>query len=242
MSEPLDSYVEAYDKNFAYAFDNELMLNWYPQRIIERLPSTARLLELGVGHGYTTKRFAEHFARTVVVDGSAAVIARFRHEFPECPAQIVESYFETFETDERFDVIVMGFVLEHVENPELVLRHFSRYLAPGGRCFIAVPNVESMHRRLGQLAGLLDDVMSLGPGDLALGHLRQYSKASLTAQLKSAGYEVQEMEGIFLKPFTTQQLQALSLPESVIKALCQLGVAYPELSCALLAEVVPSRL
>lgn len=238
MSHALDSFVGAYDKTFAYAFDNELMLNWYPQRIIERVPTEARMLELGVGHGYTTTRFAQHFARTVVVDGSAAVIARFQREFPDCTARVVESYFETFDTNERFDVIVMGFVLEHVEHPDVVLRHFAQFLAPGGRCFVAVPNGESMHRRLGQLAGLLDDVMKLGEGDLALGHLRQYSKDTLVAQLEAAGYEVRGMEGIFLKPFTTQQLQTLALPESITTALCQLGVAYPELSCALLAEAV----
>lgn len=238
MSQSLDQFVGAYGQSFAYAFDNEIMLNWYPQRIIERVPAQARVLELGVGHGYTTARFSKHFARTVVVDGSAAVISRFQDEFPDCTAEVVESYFEHFDTEERFDVIVMGFVLEHVENPDLVLRHFARYLAPGGRCFVAVPNGESMHRRLGHLAGLLDDVMSLGKGDLALGHLRQYSKASLVEQLKAAGYDVRAMEGIFLKPFTTQQLQSLALPESITNALCQLGVDYPELSCALLAEAV----
>ncbi|WP_061952647.1 class I SAM-dependent methyltransferase [Cupriavidus pauculus] len=238
MSQALDAFVSAYDRSFAYAYDNEIMLNWYPKRIIERVPAQGRLLELGIGHGFTTARFAQHFSHTMVVDGSAAVVARFRAEFPDCSAEVVEGYFEQFDTDEQFDVIVMGFVLEHVEDPDLVLRHFARFLAPGGRCFVAVPNGESMHRRLGHLAGLLDDVMSLGHGDVALGHLRQYSKDTLVAQLEAAGYAVRGVEGIFLKPFTTQQLQSLALPESITQALCELGISYPELSCALLAEAV----
>ncbi len=235
-SNQLDSFISAYGDGFAYSFDNDLMLNWYPTRIIEKVPASSKVLELGVGHGFTTLRFAKNFARTVVVDGSAAVIEKFRRENPECNAEIIESFFETFETEERFDVIVMGFVLEHVEDPEAVLQHFKKFLAPGGRCFIAVPNGQSMHRQLGHFAGLLDDMMSLGKGDLELGHLRQYSKATLIAQLNDSGYLVSYVEGIFLKPFTTNQLKQLDLSPAITTALCQLGVDYPELSCGLLAE------
>ncbi|SDC22303.1 Methyltransferase domain-containing protein [Cupriavidus sp. YR651] len=236
MADQLDSFISAYGEGFAYSFDNDILLNWYPRRIIERTALSASVLELGVGHGYSTQRFARHFSRTVVVDGSAAIIEKFRSEHPDCAAQIVESYFESFQTDERFDVIVMGFVLEHVADPDLILRRFKRFLAPGGRCFVAVPNGESMHRQLGHLAGLLDDMMSLGQGDIELGHLRQYSKSTLHEQLEAAGYSVRSIEGIFLKPFTTAQLQALELSPAITQALCQLGVNYPELSCALLAE------
>ncbi|QAA94684.1 class I SAM-dependent methyltransferase [Pollutimonas thiosulfatoxidans] len=236
MSDHLDTYIGAYKDTFAYSFDNNLLLNWYPKRIIDRVVPEAHVLELGVGHGFTTLRFAQHFARTVVVDGSAAVIEKFRQEHPTCRATIVESYFEDFNTDERFDVIVMGFILEHVNYPALILERFKRFLAPGGRVFVGVPNGESMHRRLGHSAGLLDDMMSLGQGDLELGHKRLYSKATLHAQLSDAGYDVCAMEGIFLKPFTTVQLQKLELSSAITDALCQLGVHYPELSCGLLAE------
>ncbi|WP_420993386.1 methyltransferase domain-containing protein [Cupriavidus sp. 30B13] len=239
MTNRLDSFIEAYGERFAYSFDNDLILNWYPKRILDKVPASARVLELGVGHGYTTLRFARYFARTLVVDGSAAVIEKFRAEHPECTAEIVESYFESFETEERFDVIVMGFVLEHVVDPALVLRHFKRFLVPGGRCFVAVPNGESMHRRLGHSAGLLADMMALGQGDRELGHLRQYSKASLLDLLEKAGYHICAIEGIFLKPFTTAQLLQLDLSPAITDALCQLAIGYPELSCALLAEAEP---
>ena len=31
MSQRLDSYVGAYGADFAYTFDNAIMLNWYPK-------------------------------------------------------------------------------------------------------------------------------------------------------------------------------------------------------------------
>ncbi len=233
----LDNFVNAYGAEFNYAFDNNIMLNWYPKRIMQLCPSKGRLLELGIGHGFTTNRFSQHFSRHVVIDGSTSVIEQFRNQFPDCKADVVQSYFEDFHTDERFDVIVMGFVLEHVTNPQLVLQHFKQFLAPKGRCFIAVPNGKSLHRRFGHAAGMLDDLMKLGECDLELGHLRQYSVETLTNEIQLADYHVVRQEGIFLKPLTTSQLQLLQLDENIIKAMCTVGVDYPDLSCALLFEV-----
>src|SRR6267378_5546257 len=71
------------------------------------------VLELGLGHGFTTNIFSSHFDRHVVLEGSPAVIQNFKEKFPECRAKIVETHFEEFDTEEKFDVIVMGFVLEH---------------------------------------------------------------------------------------------------------------------------------
>ena len=238
MNNRLDTFIGAYGDGFDYAFDNQVVLNWYPRRIIDLCPAQGAMLELGLGHGLTTDRFSRHFARHLVLDGSRSVIEQFRAQFPDSRADVRETYFEDFDTDERFDVIVMGFVLEHVDDPLAILRAFRRFLRPGGRCFVAVPNAESLHRRLGQAAGFLDDLMTLGKGDLALGHVRLYSTDTLHRALREAGYEPVRTEGIFLKPFTTAQLQALRLDPGILEAMCKVGIAYPELSCSLLAEAV----
>lgn len=41
---------------------------------------------------------------------------------------------------ERFDVVFIGDVMEHVDNPSALLRFAGRHLAPGGRIFAATPN------------------------------------------------------------------------------------------------------
>lgn len=242
MSNHLDTFLPAYSDSFGYAFDNNIMLNWYPQRIMALCTEEQSLLELGIGHGFTTNRFSQFFREHTVIDGSASVIAQFKNQYPDNTAEIVESYFETFDTDKRFDLIVMGFVLEHVDNPQAVLQRFKHFLAPGGRCFVLVPNGESLHRRFGHAAGLLGDMMALGSGDLELGHLRSYSLQTLTAELETAGLQVVRKEGLFLKPFTTGQLKDLDLSADVITAMCTVGINYPELSCAMMLEatVAPS--
>lgn len=237
MTNRLDSYLSAYGEGFGFAFDNSIMLNWYPERIMRRCKSADSLLELGIGHGYTTQRFSQFFSRHVVVDGSASVIEQFNQQFPDCSASVIESYFENYSPDEKFDIIVLGFILEHVADPEAILQRFKQFLAPGGRCFVAVPNGESLHRRFGHAAGLLDDMMALGAGDLELGHERLYSVTSLSAELENCGYSVLRKEGIFLKPMTTNQLLSLQLTPEIIQAMCEVGIGYPELSCGLLFEV-----
>jgi len=237
VSNTLDKHVAAYQGDNQYDFDNEILLTWYPERVLHHTREARSLLELGLGHGYATEIFSRRFERHVVLEGSPAVISNFRDKHLDCRAELVETYFESFATDERFDVIVMGFILEHVDDPLLILRRFRKFLAPGGRMFLAVPNAEVLNRRLGHLAGLLEDITELSENDQLLGHKRYYTVASLNADVAQAGFRVDRLEGIYLKPFTTRQIVSLQLERKVIGAMCSIGVDYPELSCGLLAEI-----
>lgn len=241
MSQRLDSYVGAYGADFAYTFDNAIMLNWYPKRIMALSKKEDRVLELGIGHGFTSNLFAQFYSQYSVIDGSESVIAKFRQQFPSSRAQIVHGFFEEYDTTEKFDVIVMGFVLEHVDSPQQILRHFREFLAPGGRCFVAVPNAESLHRRFGHEAGLLPDMSALGDADKAFGHMRLYTVATLARELEECGYRVVAKEGIFLKPFTTRQVASLDLSAEILEGMCKVGVGYPELSNGLLFEAELQR-
>ncbi len=237
MTNILDEHVAAYQGDNLYDFDNEILLTWYPQRVLYHADASTSLLELGLGHGYATDIFSRHFERHVVLEGSRAVMDHFCEKRPDCRAEIVETWFESFSTAERFDLIVMGFILEHVNDPVLILRRFREFLAPGGRIFLAVPNAEVLNRRLGQLAGLLDDVTSLSENDLLLGHKRFYTVDTLRSDIAQAGCHVDRLEGIYLKPFTTRQIVSLQLDRKIMEALCTVGIDYPELCCGLLAEI-----
>ena len=238
MKNDLDQFVKAYEGDIQYDFDNLILLNWYPKRILNFVESSNSLLELGLGHGYSTNLFANYFRSHIVLDGSKAVIENFTQKYPNCKAKIIETYFEEFDTDERFDVIVMGFILEHVDDPLQIMRKYKKFLKPGGKLYIAVPNAESLNRRLGNLAGDLIDIKELSKHDFILGHQRYYSEKSLKEDIKLAGLKVCKMEGIFLKPLASSQIQSLQLKDKYIDALCKLGINYPELSCGLLAETI----
>lgn len=237
MKNQLDNHVAAYEGQNLYDFDNNILLNWYANRIIQLTGGKGSLLELGLGHGFTTLAFSQHFTRHVVLDGSAAVIEHFRKQHPECKAEIIQTYFEDFQSDEQFDVVVLGFILEHVDDPILVMKHYRKFVKPGGSLYISVPNAEVLNRRLGYAAGLLSDMQLLSENDKMLGHQRYYTVKSLTADVISAGYTVENMEGIYLKPMSTSQLVSLNLDPKIIDALCVVGKDYPELCCGIMAKI-----
>jgi SAM-dependent methyltransferase len=238
-NDQLDVHVAAYQGKNIYDFDNEILLTWYPKRIAQVIKDPRSVLDLGLGHGFATEIFSDGCGRHVVLEGSPAVIQNFKLKFPDNRSEVIETYFEDFETDEKFDLIVMGFILEHVDDPLLILNHFRKFLTPPGKLFVAVPNAEVMNRRLGNLAGLLPDMETLSENDLLLGHKRYFTVGSLTKLVSDAGYKIEKMEGVYLKPFTTRQILSLNLADDIIQALCEVGIEYPELSCAILAQLTP---
>lgn len=131
----------------------------------------------------------------------------------------------------------MGFILEHVDNPFEIIIRFKEFLVPNGKMFITVPNAEVLNRRLEHLAGILLDIQKLSENDLILGHKRYYTVESLTEEVRRAGFEIERMEGIYLKPFTTKQMTSLNFDKNIIDALCHVGIDYPELYCGILAQL-----
>jgi 2-polyprenyl-3-methyl-5-hydroxy-6-metoxy-1,4-benzoquinol methylase len=201
--------------------------------------SKGSFLELGLGHGYTIREFLKHVKEYTILEGSKAVIDNFKLNEPKLfdKIKIIETYFETFKTEKKYDYIIMGFILEHVENPYFILNKYKKYLNKNGKIFIAVPNAESLHRQIGFHANLMDDTQCLSESDLLLGHRRYYNISELTKLAVENNMKINSIEGIFLKPFMTSQLQLLNLSSDIIDAMLEMGKKYPELSNAILMEL-----
>ena len=236
IARELDDSIPAYQDDFPYALDNRLMLNWYPQRII-RLAQGGSLLELGLGHGYSSLIFSRHFSRYTVIEGSTAVIRQFSESHPETPVDVRCAYFEDFVPEMRYDHIVMGFILEHVDDPGQILRRYKEFLTPQGSLFVAVPNCAALNKRFGYAAGLIDNLEILNDADRLLGHQRLFTLESLTELCHREGFTISSVEGIFLKPITTGQILELKLSEPILEAMLKVGVDYPELSVGILMEL-----
>lgn len=237
LMDELDRFVDVYNKGCTYDLDNELILRWYPKRISKKM-DVGNVLELGIGHGYSIREFDKIATDHLVLEGSGEVIRSFRERNPDLQyIQIVETLFESYKSENLFDNIIMGFVLEHVEDPTTLIEQYAKFLSPEGRMFIAVPNAESMHRRLGLLAGMLEKLDVLSEFDLKLGHKRYFTLTGLREMVAKSGLSIISEEGLFLKPFTTGQIHKLCLDKKVLEAMMFLGIQYPELSAAILVEV-----
>lgn len=79
----LDNHLAAYEGDITYDFDNNILLNWYPKKILEQQYNKEfNLLELGLGHGYSTNIFSNYYRNHVVIDGSKTIIKNFQKNIP----------------------------------------------------------------------------------------------------------------------------------------------------------------
>lgn len=110
--------------------------------LVDGLGVDSRVLEIGCSYGFLLE--AVRKAAQCRVEGvePSEVSARFAHEEFGIPVfqGTVERYLGT-PVVERFNLIIVSHVLEHLADPVAVLRALERRLAPGGRLYICVPDV-----------------------------------------------------------------------------------------------------
>lgn len=111
-----------------------------------KFPLNATLLDVGCGTGLFLKEASEFFDCTGIDISKAAIdIARLN----KIKAKLIQIDFLNWRTKQKFDVITMWDVLEHVERPGVWLMRAQQSLKTGGHLFMATPNPSSeAHRRL----------------------------------------------------------------------------------------------
>ena len=84
---------------------------------------------------------------------------------------------------------------------------------------------------------MLPDMTTLSKSDLEFGHQRYFTLDTLKSLVESCGLAVAKVEGLLLKPVTTQQLVNLHLDDRILQAMLKVGIDYPELCNAVLMQV-----
>lgn len=243
QKENLDHYDKAYETEFKYNDENNWFLTRYGNYMRDSIRSHQfkSVLSLGIGHHIVSDILSSELDHGVesyeILEGSQSIIDKFQVEDRHISKlKLTHTYFEDFATDKKFDVIEMGFVLEHVDDPQAIILKFKDYLSKNGRMFISVPNARSLHRQIGFRAGLMEDLYQLSEYDHQLGHKRYFDTAMLTDMVLKSNLEVENTIGLLLKPITAGQMQQLGWNEPIVKALIELGDEYPDLSNCILIE------
>jgi 2-polyprenyl-3-methyl-5-hydroxy-6-metoxy-1,4-benzoquinol methylase len=199
----------------------------YSFRVFARHIRGPSILELGPAEGIMTNLLAPLARELTIVDGSAKFCEDLRKRFPD--ANVVQSLFEDFKTEERFDNIVLGHVLEHVVDPVEILRVAKAALKPDGRILAAVPNARSIHRQAAVLMGLLPFEEGMNEADRHHGHRRVFTPETFRRAFLEAGLSIEIFGGYWLKPVSSRQIEETWTPE-MLQAFMELGERYPDIA------------
>lgn len=85
-------------------------------------------LELGCSDGIMTNDLVKDFKKVVAVDGSAELCEITKNKVKVENLKVICALFEEYETDEKFDTIIMAHILEHVKDPVLICKKAKNWL------------------------------------------------------------------------------------------------------------------
>lgn len=153
--------------------------------LLHHSPRGGRVLDVGCGSGLLGTRLRA-MGNTVWGADSAEQIADAARERLDRFLLVDVTDTEALRNlvgDQLFDTIVFADVLEHLSDPLGVLRGYRRFLAPGGKVLISVPNVAVWNVRLSLLFGRFDYTPT---GTLDRTHLRFFTRSTLHRLLTEA--------------------------------------------------------
>jgi SAM-dependent methyltransferase len=150
-----------------------------------KLPANSRILELGAGTGGNLAMLGA-FGRVIAVEmnDTARLIAASKNAGASIePGRLPDGL--PFGAEQKFDLIGLFDVLEHVEAEAETLAVLRQHLAPSGFAIITVPAFQFLWSQ----------------HDVVLHHKRRYGKAELRAKLQAAGLTVQRLSFINMALF-----------------------------------------
>lgn len=222
------------NEKYAYTFDFDVM-HPYMVRSFEPLFNKGSLLELGSYKGNFTKRLLPYFDDATCVEASTTAIEDARKELGD-KVTFVNGLFEKAVLPKRYDNVVLTHVLEHLDDPVLVLKRINdEWLAKNGRLFLVCPNANAPSRQIAVKMGLITHNTAVTPAEAEHGHRCTYTLDTLEQAAVAAGLKVVHRSGIFFKALANFQwdrlLQTDIVSKEYLDGCYELGKQYPDL-CA----------
>lgn len=114
----------------------------------------ARLLDIGCGYGFFLKKMAQ---RGWIVEGIEVSRAGREYATKRLGLCVHATPLEDMAFPaENYDVVTLFYVIEHVHDPEMMLREVFRVLKPGGMVLLRWPHSTPVVKILGPLADRFD--------------------------------------------------------------------------------------
>jgi 2-polyprenyl-3-methyl-5-hydroxy-6-metoxy-1,4-benzoquinol methylase len=225
---------DTHDHQYVYGFDFDVM-HPFMLRSFEPFFKHGSVLELGSHKGSFTKRLLPFFDDITCVEASDQTIEEARQAL-DGRATFFNARFETAVLPKRYDNIVLTHVLEHLDDPVLVLKRIKdEWLSATGRLFLVCPNANAPSRQIAVKMGLISHNAAVTAAEAAHGHRCTYSLDTLERDAVAAGLNVTHRSGIFFKALANFQWDRLLNTDIIsgeyLEGCYQLGQQYPDL-CA----------
>jgi len=192
-----------------------------------------KVLEMSYNdRGWTDALIEKKFDLTVI-EGSKHNVEYAKKKYGG-KLKIIHALFEEYKPQEKYDTIVMSCTLEHVLDSRLVLNNAAGWLKEDGIILLVVPNMLSLHRRIGHQMGLIKSLDELSDVDHSVGHRRLYTVDSLSEEIKRAGLSYGRIQGIFLKPLSSAQMA--DWPDNLLDAFDKIANELVEYAGYLFAD------
>ena len=148
-----NEHADTEDRKYAYDFDYR-MHEYVLRRLEDHLPR-GRALELGCYQGAFTRLLEQRYADLTVAEGAADLIEIARAAVSS-RVRFVQTRFEDYVPDGRFDAIFLIHTLEHLDNAVEQLARIGAWLQSGcGRLIVVVPNAHAASRQIAVEMGLI---------------------------------------------------------------------------------------
>ena len=109
----------------------------YKRLIGEKVGPTTRVLDIGCGHTDFLKDIYDRTPHSYGADPDSETLKKNRTIKYVAVASAEKLPYD----DNFFDLVVMAWVLEHLDDPEAVFREIHRVLKPGGSVIFLTPNI-----------------------------------------------------------------------------------------------------
>ena len=162
-------------------------------RIIDLIPEGSnRILEVGCGTGSTLIKLKElHKAQEIYgLELNGEVLQEHIKDIDKVIIGDVERVEPPFQ-EEFFDYIIFADVLEHLIEPEEVLKRYMKYLKKDGAIIASIPNIKN-YTVLFDLV-IRDRFEYRDAGILDRSHLRFFTKKEIVDMFERTGMHITEM-------------------------------------------------
>lgn len=165
---------------------NERLMRFTREFLDAHIEADDTVLDVGCHEGHLTRYMAARCRRVIGVDRDAALVARARAFGTPPNVEFRVGDVRALGTAERFDVVCLHHVLEHLDDAPGVL---ARLGAMAPRILIEVPDIEQSWTN-----SLLRELGGDYFGDAT--HVREYDAELLRAHVGAAGLKVAELRQV----------------------------------------------